>query len=123
MGATYTIVVSDDPAAGPTIGTVTVVDTLPDVQHTLVPTAIGGAGWTCTLATLACTRNDQLAPGASYPAITLTVNVPQNIRANVVNSATVSGGGDPNSHTASDPTHIGPPDNGNPGKPDSPTRR
>src|SRR5262249_44412153 len=37
------------------------------------------------------------------------VDVPQNITANVVNSATVSGGGDPNSHTANDPTHIGPP--------------
>jgi len=37
------------------------------------------------------------------------VSVPGNIRANVTNSATVSGGGDPNSHTANDPTHIGPP--------------
>jgi hypothetical protein len=123
IGATYTITVSNDPTAGPTIGTVTVVDTLPDVEHTLVPTDISGAGWSCTLATLTCTRSDQLSPGASYPPITLTVDVPQNIRANVVNSATVSGGGDPNSHTASDPTHIGPPDNGNPGKPDSPARR
>jgi len=50
-----------------------------------------------------------LLPGASYPAITLTVTVPINIQANVTNSATVSGGGDPNSHTANDPTHIGPP--------------
>ncbi len=123
QGATYTIVVSDDPNAGPTIGDVTVVDTLPDVEHTLQPTAIGGAGWTCSLATLTCTRNDQLAPGASYPPITLTVDVPQNIRANVVNSATVSGGGDLNTHTANDPTHIGPPDNGNPDKPDGPGRR
>lgn len=122
-GGTYTIIVSDDPNAGPTIGTVTVVDTLPDVEHTLVPTAISGPGWTCALATLTCMRNDQLAPGASYPPITLTVDVPQNITANVVNSATVSGGGDPNSHTANDPTHIGPPDNGNPDKPDAPRRR
>jgi hypothetical protein len=112
-GAKYTITVSDSASAGPTLGTVSVTDTLPDVQHTLVPTDMSGTGWTCDLTTLTCTRSDSLAPGASYPPITLTVDVPQNIRANVVNSATVSGGGDPNSHTANDPTHIGPPDNGN----------
>jgi hypothetical protein len=109
IGDTYTITVSDSAAAGPTLGTVTVTDTLPDVNHTLVPTAIGGTGWSCDLGTLTCTRSDSLAPGASYPPIILTVNVPQNIQANVTNSATVSGGGDPNSHTANDPTHIGPP--------------
>lgn len=109
IGATYTITVSNDPSAGPTIGTVSVTDTLPDVVHTLVATAISGPGWTCNLGTLTCTRSDALAPGASYPPITLTVDVPQNIRANVVNAATVSGGGDLNSHTAYDPTHIGPP--------------
>jgi hypothetical protein len=108
-GATYTITVSNSATAGPTVGTVTVVDTLPNVPNTLVPTAMSGTGWTCTLATLTCTRSDVLAPGASYPAITLTVNVPINIKANVTNSATVSGGADPNLHTANDPTHIGPP--------------
>jgi hypothetical protein len=113
---TYTITVSNDPTAGPTLGTVTVVDTLPVIgnPHNLVPTAISGASWTCTLATLTCTRSDALAPGASYPPISLTVDVPRNITANVVNSATVSGGGDPNSHKADDPTHIGPPLNVSP---------
>jgi CSLREA domain-containing protein/fimbrial isopeptide formation D2 family protein len=108
-GATYTITVSNTATAGPTVGTVTVVDTLPNVNNTLVATAMTGTGWTCTLGTLTCTRGDALAPGSSYPAITLTVNVPINIKANVTNSVTVSGGGDPNSHTANDPTHIGPP--------------
>jgi hypothetical protein len=108
-GATYTITVSNSATAGPTTGTVTVTDTLPNVQNTFVPTALSGAGWACNLGTLTCTRSDVLAPGASYPAITLTVNVPQNIRANVTNSATVSGGGDTNSHIANDPTHIGAP--------------
>jgi hypothetical protein len=109
-GATYTITVSNV-GFGPTVGTVTVTDTLPNVQNTLVPTAISGAGWSCTLATMTCTRSDALASGSSYPAITLTVNVPQNIQANVTNSATVSGGGDvnTNNNTATDPTHIGPP--------------
>lgn len=109
IGATYTITVSNDAFAGPTIGTVSVTDTLPDVNHTLVATAISGAGWNCNLGNLTCTRSDALAPGGSYPPITLTVNVPQNITANVVNTATVSGGGDLNSHIAYDPTHIGPP--------------
>ncbi len=108
-GATYTITVSNAAGTGPTVGTVTVTDTLPAVQNTLVATAISGTGWTCNLGTLTCTRSDVLAPGASYPPITLTVSVPINIPANVTNSATVSGGGDPNSHTANDPTHIGPP--------------
>ena len=109
-GATYTLTVSNG-GFGPTSGTVTVIDTLPNVQNTLVPTAISGTGWTCTLATLTCTRTDALASGSSYPAITLTVNVPQSIQANITNSATVSGGGDVNTgnNTASDPTHIGPP--------------
>ena len=109
-GATYTITVSNA-GFGPTSGTVTVTDTLPNVPNTLVATAISGTGWTCTLATLTCTRSDALASGSSYPAITLTVNVPQNIQANITNSAAVSGGGDVNTgnNTASDPTHIGPP--------------
>ena len=105
----YTITVSNGATAGPTVGTVTVTDTLPNSNKPMVPTAMSGTGWTCTLATLTCTRMDSLAPGASYPPITLTVTVPKDIQANVTNSATVSGGGDPNSHTANDPTHIGPP--------------
>jgi uncharacterized repeat protein (TIGR01451 family) len=109
-GATYTITVSNV-GFGPTVGTVTVTDTLPNVQNTLVPTALAGTGWTCNLGTLTCTRSDALAAGASYPAITLTVDVPINIQANFTNTATVSGGGDvnPSNNTATDPTHTGPP--------------
>jgi uncharacterized repeat protein (TIGR01451 family) len=106
---TYTITVSDAATAGPTLGTVTVKDTLPKVEHTFIPVSMSGTGWTCTLSTLTCTRSDVLAPGASYPSITLTVSVPQNIQSPVTNSATVSGGGDPNSHTANDDTKIQPP--------------
>jgi uncharacterized repeat protein (TIGR01451 family) len=108
--ATYTITVSNI-GNGPTVGTVSVTDTLPNVPNTLVATAISGTGWTCDLPSLTCTRADALAAGASYPAITLTVTVPQNIRANVTNTATVSGGGETNTSndTATDPTHIGAP--------------
>jgi len=96
---------------GPTIGTVTVVDTLPNVTHPPVATAISGTGCTCTLATLTCTRSDALAPGASYPPITLTVNIPINIQNNFTNTATVSGGGETNTgnNTATDSISLGPP--------------
>lgn len=109
-GATFTLTVSNN-GFGPTSGTVTVTDTLPNVPNTFVPTAMSGTGWTCTLATLTCTRADALASGSSYPAITLTVNVPQNISPNVTNTATVSGGGDvnTNNNTATDATHVGAP--------------
>ena len=70
-GATYTLTVTN---SGPAIisDTVTVVDTLP---AGLNATAMGGAGWTCTLATLTCTQTASLAVGASYQPITLVVNV------------------------------------------------
>ncbi len=101
-GATYTIVVSNT-GPGPTAGLVTVTDTLP---AGLVATGMSGSGWTCTAPT--CTRSDILAPGSSYPAITLTVNVAGNASANLTNSATVSGGGelDTSNDSASDPTTI-----------------
>ena len=106
----WTITVSNV-GFGPTVGTVTVVDTLPNVQNPPVPTDISGTGWTCTLATLTCTRADALASGSSYPAITLTVNIPKNIQNNFTNTAKVSGGGDvnPTNNTATDSVSLGPP--------------
>jgi hypothetical protein len=49
-----------------------------------------------------------LAAGASYPPITLTVNVAGSAPASVTNVATVAGGGEtnPSNDTASDPTII-----------------
>ena len=84
----------------------TVTDTLPSG---LTATALSGTGWTCTLATLSCTRSTALAAGASYPAITLTVNVASTAPASVTNTATVSGGGEVNTanNSASDVTPIG----------------
>jgi len=111
-GAQYLITVSNV-GFGPTVGTVTVVDTLPVIgnPHNIVPTDLSGTGWSCTLATLTCTRSDALASGSSYPVITMTVNIPQDITNNFTNTATVSGGGDvnPNNNTASDPVSLGPP--------------
>jgi uncharacterized repeat protein (TIGR01451 family) len=103
-GKTYTIIARN--AGGlPTAGTVTVSDTLP---AGLTATAISGTGWACTLGTLTCTRSDVLAGSTSYPAITLTVNVAGNAPADLVNTATISGGSDTNAsnNTATDPTVV-----------------
>jgi uncharacterized repeat protein (TIGR01451 family) len=108
-GATYTITVQNQGTLA-TSGTVTVVDTLPAAG--LNATAISGTGWSCTLATLTCTRSDALAGGfASYPVITLTVDVPLGAPATVTNSATVSGGSEVNTGNdlAQDVTTILPP--------------
>jgi uncharacterized repeat protein (TIGR01451 family) len=105
-GATYTITVTNSGTnATVTSSNVTVVDTLP---ASLTATSMLGTGWTCTLATLTCTRSDVLAPSANYPAITLTVSVANNAPASVTNTATVSGGGEVNTSndTATDLTTI-----------------
>jgi uncharacterized repeat protein (TIGR01451 family) len=74
---------------------------------------MSGTNWNCTLATLTCTRSDTLAAGASYPAITLAVNVAGTAPGSVTNTVTVSGGGEANTSndTAADITAINsPPD-------------
>jgi uncharacterized repeat protein (TIGR01451 family) len=103
-GAKFTLTVSNSGAAA-TAGTVTVVDILP---AGLTATAITGSGWTCTLATLTCTRGDALAAGASYAPITVTADVAADAAATVTNTANVSGGGDTNAanNSASDVVSI-----------------
>ncbi len=102
----YSIVVSNAGGAA-TSGTVTVTDTLP---AGLTPSTQSGTGWTCGAAgqTITCTRSDALAAGASYPAITLVVNVLQTAVAGLTNTAAVSGGGQTNTanDTSSDPTTV-----------------
>jgi uncharacterized repeat protein (TIGR01451 family) len=105
-GDTYTITVTNIGSAA-TVGTVTVVDTLP---AGLTATAIGGAGWTANLNTLTCTRSESLAAGTSYPPITVVVDVATNA-VDLTNTASVSGGflNTPNitpNNTASDPTTV-----------------
>ncbi|MFF3446685.1 hypothetical protein ACFYXJ_06025 [Streptomyces sp. NPDC002667] len=102
----YSITAANSTAAGPTDGTkVTVHDLLP---AGLRAERINGRGWHCIRATLTCTRNDVLPAGHSYPAITLKVDVACNARPRVTNIATITGGGDPTRHTATDPTKINP---------------
>jgi len=104
-GATYTLTVNNA-GTGSTISAVTVTDILPD---NLTATAVSGPGWSCNLGTLTCTRGASLNGGASYP-ITLTVNVAATAPANLINTASVSGGGEINlaNDSASDPTTIVP---------------
>jgi uncharacterized repeat protein (TIGR01451 family) len=104
IGATYTLVATNSGAAA-TTGVVTVSDALP---ASLSATAIGGQGWVCNLQAVSCTRNDALAAGSSYSAITLTVDVPGNAPGNVVNHASVGGGAEANTanDAADDPTII-----------------
>jgi uncharacterized repeat protein (TIGR01451 family) len=107
IGFVYTITVQNVGNAA-TSGLVTVSDTLP---AGLTATGVSGGGWSCSGgATPTCTRSDALGAGASYPPITLTVNVAANAPANITNTATVSGGGDINTanNTASDPTLVVP---------------
>jgi uncharacterized repeat protein (TIGR01451 family) len=103
-GATYTITVSNV-GNGASSGMVSVTDTLP---ASLTLTALSGPGWACVIATVTCDRSDALAGGASYPAITLTVNVSTSAPSSVTNTAAVSGGGDTNANnnSASDQTTV-----------------
>lgn len=104
QGKTYTITVTNN-GDGSTNGLVTVTDSLP---AGLTATNLSGTGWSCTLATLTCTRSSALDSGLSYPNITLTVNVAVNAPEEVTNQVTVSGGGEANTvnNTDSDLTTI-----------------
>ena len=66
---------------------------------------------TCARTSGPCTRSDPLAPGASHPVITLTVNVAANAPSPVVNLVAVQGGGDANgaNNSASSVVNLGPP--------------
>jgi uncharacterized repeat protein (TIGR01451 family) len=81
LNATYTIVVTNT-GDSPTVGVQTVTDTVP-AGLTLV--SMAGAGWTCV--GNVCTRSDALAVGASYPPITVTVNVAPDATSPQVNLA------------------------------------
>ncbi len=98
--ATYTVTVSNQAAAGSTTGTVTVTDTLPSGLSLV---SMSGTGWTC--AANSCSRNESLPGGASYPSITVTVNVTGNAASPQVNQVSVQGGGAAEA-SASDSTTI-----------------
>ncbi len=89
-GATYTVTVANTVWTDQTSSTVTVRETMPPG---LALVSMSGTGWTCTPGAPTCTRTDPVAAGASYPLITVTVNVAADAPPWVTNSVTVSGGG------------------------------
>jgi uncharacterized repeat protein (TIGR01451 family) len=95
------IVTVFNPSLNSTNGPVTVTEALPP-GLTLV--SMAGAGWSCGGAS--CTRSDVLNSGASYPAITVTVNVADNASSPQVNTVSVSGGGSALISSFPDPTTI-----------------
>jgi uncharacterized repeat protein (TIGR01451 family) len=103
---TYTITAKNSGTVA-TSGTATISDTLPTG---LTPTSATGTGWTCTISgqTVTCTSTTVVAAGASYPAISLGVNVASNAASSITNTATVAGGGETTTtnNSASDPTTI-----------------
>ena len=103
-GDAYSITVSNIGSSA-SLGAITVSNALPPG---LTATAISGSGWTVDLGTLTATRSESLLPGASYPPITITVDVSTNAAASVTNVVIVSGGSDSvlTNNTASDPTTI-----------------
>ena len=102
QGAAYTVMVSNAANAAPVAGTVTVTDSLPSGLSLVSMT---GNNWTCSANT--CTRNDALAGGSSYDAITVTVNVAPAAPSPQVNQVSVSGGGSASAN-ATDSTIIAP---------------
>jgi len=86
--ASYLLTVSNSEDASPTRNTVKVTNELPAGFELM---SMDGYHWNCVNAT--CERNDALAGGDSYPAITVKVNVRRNAPASAINKVTVTDGG------------------------------
>jgi uncharacterized repeat protein (TIGR01451 family) len=89
--ATYTVTVTNAAGAAPTNGLVTVTET-PPAGMTL-NSMTGGSEWICPSGGSTCTTTTSLSPGASYPAITVTVRIAANAVSPLLNQVSVSGGG------------------------------
>lgn len=98
---TYRLTVSNQGSSA-TSGTVTVAVTLP---NGLTYKSSSAAGWNFNRNNLTFTRSNALNPGASYPSISLQVNIGSNAPRSVNLTATVSGGGSASS-TVTHPTTI-----------------
>ena len=107
VNAVYTLTVNNAGSAAST-GTITVTDTLP---AGLAFVSAAGTGWTCGASgqTVTCTSTTAIAIGASSPnPITLTASVAAAAAPSVINTATVSGGGETNNanNTATDTATV-----------------
>ena len=103
VGNTLTLTVTNVSDAPTDDSTVTVTDPIP---AGLTATSVTGNGWTCTgTATVSCTRAGVLAPGASYPPITITVDAAPDA-VSTTNTPSVAGHGRVWQAQASDPIPI-----------------
>jgi hypothetical protein len=105
LGAIYTIKVGNGASAGPTSGFITLTENPPAGMSVVSMTSTGNV-WTCN--TGGCTTNNSISGGASYPPITVTVNVASTATSPLINYASVSGGGSSTSPTFGDSTNIAP---------------
>lgn len=91
----YTLLVTNV-GSQPSGGTVTVTDAIPGV---LEPLAAFGEGWSCGITgqDVTCVRTDALAPGDSFPLITIRVRARENLLfRSISNTGRVHLPGDPN---------------------------
>ncbi|MGC4050590.1 MAG: hypothetical protein QM757_14530 [Paludibaculum sp.] len=102
QGASFTLTVSNANGSPATTGSVYVIETLP---AGLTPLSMSGPGWYCQNSN-SCYRSDTLAGGASYPPITITVNVGLNASSPQVLQATVTGGSSPQASTSDSATIL-----------------
>jgi uncharacterized repeat protein (TIGR01451 family) len=96
-GVQYSLTVSNIGGAAKLAGNTVTVTEIPPTGLTI--TALSGTNWTCTLATLTCTRTDALAATASYELINVTATVAANAPITLVNSSTVTLAGQTESNT------------------------
>ena len=102
---TLSVVVSNDADEPTDDSTVTVTDRIP---AGLTATAAAGSGWSCSgTATVRCTRAGVLSPGASYPPITIAVDVAADAPAAITNAPAVVGHGGVWTDEASDSIEVG----------------
>lgn len=105
-GAAYTVTVTNSGSVA-TSGAVTVTEAPPGSLTVVGMSGGTGSLWTCTIASLSCTRSDSLAAGASYDTITITVNVANTAPTGITNQVNVTGGGAANA-SGTDPTTVNP---------------
>ena len=102
-GATYTLTLTNGGDTS-TTGAVAVEASL---SPGFVPVGASGAGWSCPSETV-CTRSDALAPGGTYPPITIRFNIQNSLSSDATSTFTVSGGGDqkPSNNFAADTAFV-----------------
>jgi uncharacterized repeat protein (TIGR01451 family) len=92
QAGSFTLTVSNTGGTA-TIGAITVTEQPPTG---MTVASMSGDGWTFDAQSLSATRSNSLAPGTSYPSITVGVAVASDAATTLTNAVSVSGGGDVN---------------------------